>query len=316
MRPVIRFVLAGLSLLGAACALAQEAPPAHRPLKVLVVGNSFSISATHHLPAVAADLGCALDLCSLYIGGCSLARHMKNVRAAGDPAFAPYVVDWYRVARTEKGAFAVSGGRRQNANLPQMLASNRWDIVTIQQVSGESWRRESYHPDGDDLVRTIRRLAPGAEIVVQQTWSYTPWDCRLAKWKLTPETMYEKLADAYAAFAKGYSFRLIPMGAAVQAWRAALPVTYTENSFGGDVVGGRGKSPERQFKRKDGKWVPDSDCFHLNDSGNYFQALVWAAFLFDADVTRCGYRPDFVSPDRAQLMKKVAFETVRRERAR
>ena len=91
---------------------------------------------------------------------------------------------------------------------------------------------------GDKLVAKIRELAPTAKIVVQETWSYTPWDRRLGKWKIDQNEMYERLHDAYADFASMYSFDVIPMGTAIQQWRRQLPVKYTENSYGGDVVGG------------------------------------------------------------------------------
>ena len=50
-------------------------------VKVLMIGNSFSISCLTYLPKVAADCDVKLDLCSLYIGGCPLEKHVKNVRA-------------------------------------------------------------------------------------------------------------------------------------------------------------------------------------------------------------------------------------------
>lgn len=49
--------------------------------RVLMIGNSFSISCMTHLPAVAEGCGVPLDLCSLYIPGCSLERHWNNVQS-------------------------------------------------------------------------------------------------------------------------------------------------------------------------------------------------------------------------------------------
>jgi len=140
---------------------------------------------------------------------------------------------------------------------------------------------------------------------VQETWSYTPWDGRLAKWGFGQDEMYAKLHEAYAAFAKPYGFEVIPMGTAVQLWRKRLPVKYTENSFGGDVCG------SAKFVEKDGKWKPKGDVFHLNASGNYLQALVWTAKLFGADVTTCPYAPANLKGEKADLMKKVAMEAVK-----
>ena len=50
-------------------------------MKVLMIGNSFSICVLKYMPSIAADLGCPLDLASLYIGGCPLQRHAANIFA-------------------------------------------------------------------------------------------------------------------------------------------------------------------------------------------------------------------------------------------
>ena len=101
------------------------------------------------------------------------------------------------------------------------------------------------------------------------------------------------------------------MGAAVQEWRRRLPVRYAENSFGGDVVGGRNKPQSKQFVKQNGNWVPDSDVFHLNKDGEYLQALVWTAFLFDVDVTKCAFVPPDVPLEKAELMKRIAVDVVK-----
>ena len=269
-----------------------------RGTKVLMIGNSFSICLLEHLPKVAADRGVDLDLASLYIGGCSLKRHWENVQKDGNEDFAPYLFGRNRFGEFTQG----------KANVCDVLRMAKWDIVTIQQASHESWKPESYHPYGDNLVAKIRELAPQAKIVVQETWSYTPWDKRFAKWGIDQNEMYEKLHAAYVDFAKKYGFAVIPFGTAVQEWRKRLPVQYTENSFGGDVVGGRRRAKEDQFKRDSSyRWVPNGDVFHLNERGEYFQALVWAAKLFDVDLTELEYRPDFVTEDEAKLMKEIAM---------
>lgn len=283
-------------LLAAGCATGN--PEDERGTKVLMIGNSYSICLLSHLPQVAADRGVELDLASLYIGGCSLKKHWDNVLKDEDKKFKPY-----RFGRNRFGKFTQS-----KANVCDVLRMAKWDIVTIQQASHESWKPESYHPYGDDLIAKIRELAPQAKIYVQETWSYTPWDKRFKKWSIDQNEMYAKLHEAYGAFAKEKGLPVIPFGTAVQEWRRRLPVKYTENSFGGDVVGGRHQKPADQFKRDaNGKWVENSDVFHLNERGEYFQALVWARTLFGVDLTGLGYKPDFVSDSDAKLMKEIAI---------
>ena len=292
---VLRFASLALAVSLAGCMTDKED---EKGIKVLMIGNSFSICCLQHLPQVAADRGVDLDLASLYIGGCSLKRHWENVLKDGDGDFKPY-----RFGRNRFGRFS-----QQMINVCDALRLAKWDVVTIQQASHESWKPETYHPYGDKLVAKIRELAPTAKIYVQETWSYTPWDKRLASWKIDPDGMYAKLHDAYGAFAKAHDLKVIPFGTAVQEWRKRLPVRYTDNSFGGDVVGG-GRQDERDHFRRgvDNRWAPNCDVFHLGQRGEYFQALVWAVTLFDVDLMELEYKPDFVTDDEAKLMKEIAM---------
>lgn len=296
-------VVAAASLLG--CATTEpEDDPEH--LNVLMIGNSFSISCMTYLPQVAADCGEKLDLGSLYIGGCSLERHATNIVAELRDVKAKGAYLYDRV--TDNGKRVT----RRDARLTDVLRGVKWDVVTIQQASSLSWKGDSYHPWGDDLVKTVRRFAPQARIVVQETWSYTPFDKRLAKWGISADEMYGRLSAAYAAFAKANGFETIRMGLAVDEWRRRLPVAYGEHSFGGDVVGGRCQKEFDQFKRNaDLTWSINSDAFHLNEKGEYLQALVWAAKLLGADVAALKSHPDCVTDSEATLMRRIASEVAK-----
>ena len=301
------------TILAAAVALAtanaayadEECPSAKKqPLKVLMIGNSFSFSNLWQMPQVAKAMGRKLDLASLFIGGCSLERHWSNVEAAVTNAtFKPYRLD-----RIVDGRHVVENGE---ANIPDALAMDKWDVVTLQQASHFSWDPATYRPWCDNLLAKIRELAPQAEVVMQETWSYTPFVNRLAKWGFDNNEMYSRLHRAYCDYAGSHGLRVIPMGTAVQFWRERLPVKYSEKSFGGDVVGGGNKPPEEQFVQRNGKWVATADTIHLNGGGEYLQALVWTAALLDVDVTKCEYRPPSVSPEDAALMKRLAMDAVR-----
>ena len=276
---------ARLLCLGLLCRSALPCDAAQ--LKVLAIGNSFSRPCVESLPPVARALGVDLDIASLYIGGCSLERHWKNIETAETNAtFRPYRFD-----RNTSGRKTAIDGR---ISIQEALTAAKWDVVTIQQASHESWRAGSYSPWGDRLVEFVRGRAPQARIFVQETWSYTPHDKRLAKWNISQDEMYSRLHAAYAAFAKRNRAAVIPAGTAVQMWRGRLPVKYSPASFGGDVVGG--------FK-------PSFDAFHLNPPGEYLQALVWAQTLFEGiDVRTLEYRPECVPAKDTALMREIAAE--------
>ena len=261
-----------VAIAAVAAALCGVAGEDEKPLKVLMIGNSFSICNLREMPNVASAMGKRLDLASLYIGGCSLERHWNNVVAAStNVAFRPYRFD-----RTVDGKKVVENGK---ANIPGALVLDKWDVVTIQQASHFSWRPETYEPFGGSLVAKIRELAPQAKIVVQETWSYPPWDKRLKKFGFDQAEMYRRLHATYAGFAGKYGFDVIPVGTAAE-------IVPDRNSL---------------FKKPD---------FHFDREGVYLQGLAFTAKLFGVDVGKCPYKPDWMEPSRAEEIKKAVMIAV------
>ena len=292
VRPSLRAVrsAAASALLAAAASAFGEASVATEerpPLRVLSIGNSFSLSLCTFLPAAAAACGERLEFCNLYIGGCSLKRHAENIAKAGvDPAFAPYAVTWFRTG----------GPAKFKSNIPQMLATQAWDVVTVQQASYASWRPDSFHPWTDAVVATVRTLAPDAEIVWHETWSYNAADARLGgtfpDWPFDQAGMYARVETNALALAREFGLRVIPVGLAVQKRRAALAArggTFDPATLSpGDPIDLRGE-PVGALHWKDGKI--SGDTIHLNKSGEYMQAMTWLGFLFDRDVRDLTFAP-------------------------
>lgn len=295
-----------------------------KTLKVLMIGNSFSRSVLREIPELAKAAGLKLDIVQCGIGGCSLDRHWENVERSGDSDFKPYGI---------AASFYCDTNRKfpDKANVTDMLVAEKWDVVTIQQASGKSAFYETYEPYAEKLIAKIRELAPQAEIVVQETWSYSPYDERLAKWKMSPKEMHEALKKAYARLASKYGLRTIPVGDAVQMFRDRRPVEYgtllTHSGilalkhpevldFHGDVVGSsawkkqRGKGSQKD--REEMKLI--NDFPHLNVRGNYLQACVWLGFLFNVDPTTFSYSPKVLSHADAKLMRECARDALRASR--
>ena len=275
-----------------------------------MIGNSFSICVLKYMPSVAAELGCDLDLASLYIGGCPLMRHAANIAAGGYPDHRPYLVTWNYASLQDQTAvpFAslLGGEKGDHGNIPQLLAADKWDVVTIQQASHESWKPDTYHPWADMVISAIRKHAPQAKIVVQQTWSYCNADARICNqetkgpgtWGIDQLGMYERLTANYSKFAAENGFDIIPTGKAVQLYRARRPVTKVAE----DVVGNFGK---------DENGVEYADTIHLNRDGEYLQACVWTAKLFGADVTKRATVPENLNTlANAALLRECARDAV------
>lgn len=296
-----------------------------KALKVLMIGNSFTCSAMRQTPAIARAMGCELDIANLNIGGCPLSKHWANVEKATDPEFRPYNVQISWTSCDAKQAPIRKVMKGSSANIPQVLAADKWDIVTIQQASGQSAFYKTFQPYADNLIAKIRELAPQAEIRIQETWSYSPYDGRLNTWKMTPDTMYAALHESYRTLAQKHNLKIIPTATAVQEFRKRLPVKYARvltkkeiaalkepavPEFYGDVCG-------KAYWGKGSKWNKDADVYklrmdasHFNPDGEYLQGCVWVEALFGKDVTSCTYTMKGLSDARANLMRACAHDVV------
>ena len=304
-----------------AAALSVTASDA-RPKKVLMIGNSFSVCVLKQLPQCAADARCAIDIASLYIGGCPLKKHWNNVEKSADADFTPYSFSYsYASVKDAKDAPVASLGKR--TNIPQALKADKWDVVTIQQASSGSPFPETYEPYAGKLIAAIREHAPQAEIVIQQTWSYTPYSKALAKWNFDTWTMFTAAESAYSELAKRYGLRIIPTGYAVDLFRRKLPVKYGKIlagkeiaaikkpglvDFCGDVVGSSSWKKGRRNAKDANEIKLRLDATHLNRDGEYLQACTWLAVLCGYDVTKLKYAPEWLAPGRAALMRGCAAE--------
>jgi hypothetical protein len=156
-------------------------------MKILAIGNSFSDDATRYLHAIARADGAHIEVANLYIGGCSLSLHHKNM-LTGERA---YTLEY----NGHMTGFPVS--------LEEGLTNRAWDVVTIQQASHESFNPATYTPYGEELADYIRAKAPSARLIVHQTWAYEKDSERLHQIAGydRAEDMLGDIVAAYAQFA-------------------------------------------------------------------------------------------------------------------
>ena len=292
----------------AAVLLAAAFPMAAKELKVLMIGNSFSICVGRNLPQIVGkDADNKLVLTSAYIGGCTFDRHYNYLATAEKkPKFAPY-----RITKWDSEKNPAKGDVRKG-NINELLKNNQYDIITIQQGSQKSFNFDTYEPYAGNLIKYIRKYQKNAEIVVHQTWAYRSDSKRFPKLIADQDVMYKKLKKAYGKLAEKYKFRVIPMGDAVQIYRKDSPVkfavsgkTYTYPdlpSIAGDPVG---KFSWRKDK-KSGKRVLNTDSHHLNFHGEYMQAVLWYMFLFDVKMDKVNFVPANIDAKEAALLKNSA----------
>lgn len=286
-----------------------------KELKVLMIGNSFSQSVLGYLPILLkADTGNKLTIANAYIGGCTLAYHMKNIKMLDEkPDHKPYTTNYPLNGQTKQPIWT---------NVKEMLNVEKWDIITIQQGSPSSWQEAHTEPHATELIAYIRKFQPDAEIVIQQTWSYRSDNPRLDRWKMDQNKMYELLEKNYRALAERNKFRIIPMGHAVQLTRKYCKTPFVEPdakaiaalthpdtlTMGDDVVG----ASYAWIKNKEGKMeYRRRDSIHLNDDGEYLQACVWYMFLFDKTAKDIPQIKKRLHPERAAELARIAEEALK-----
>ncbi len=156
-------------------------------MRVLCIGNSFSQDATRYLHDIAKTDGERMEAVNLYIGGCSLETHHQNMKS-GDRAY-ELQYDGHMT-----GFFL---------SLDEALTSRPWDVITMQQVSAQSFAPDSYRPYVGELAEHVRKVQPQAKLVLHQTWAYEAGSQRLQEvGYLTPEQMMEDIVKAYEEIAQ------------------------------------------------------------------------------------------------------------------
>ena len=242
-------------------------------MKILCIGNSFSMDATRYLYGVARAAGVKLKVANLYIGGCSLYRHYRNM-LSGDDAYL------FEINGMSSGLYV---------SLERALLSDEWDVVTLQQASPQSPHFDTYEPFLSELAAYVRRYAPKAKLWIHKTWAYESGCARLSTHAHceTAEEMLTRLSACYERAAETVSADgTIPSGDAMYRLEAALAPL--------------GKKAHR-------------DTFHASyGTGRYTLALTWL-YALTGKMPECGAYTDFdepVSEEEARLAHDVARHAV------
>ena len=166
-------------------------------MRILSIGNSFSHDAHRYLHKIAKSLGDDVKTVNLFIGGCSLETHYRNL--LGDLAEYEY---------EENGD---ESSRR--SSIDGALSEGGWDVVTLQQASHLSAKAETYYPYITELAKHVREKCPTAKIYIHQTWAYDNGSERLISTGYPSademfedvKRSYEKAAEAIGADGVIYS---------------------------------------------------------------------------------------------------------------
>ena len=219
-----------------------------KSLKVLAIGNSFSDDGMEHLAEILVGEGYTdFILGNLYYGGCSMDGHKGRIESGAEQ------YDF----RVNTG----SGWSSSKRNIQYGLDYADWDIVTIQQVSGQSGIPESYGSMQFIIDYVRDRVDPFVKIFFHMTWAYqsNSGHADFPKYDRNQMTMYNAIINTTQTLVVGnWNIEgIIPSGTAIQNLRT---------SYLGDTL--------------------TRDGYHLSyDIGRYTAALVWYALLTGEDVS-------------------------------
>ena len=237
-------------------------------MKILAIGNSFSQDATRYLSAISQSAGEELFVRNIYIGGCSLERHAQNVRS-GEAAY----------------AYEKDAQKLEMMSVTEALQREKWDFVTVQQVSGLSGVTESYEPFMGQLIECIKKLAPQARIVFHRTWPYEKGSKHGAfpTYGCDRSVMYRRIVEATEVAAGRYSLPIIGAGDAI--YRAVCLNAFDPEHAGAPIY---------------------RDGFHLSLTyGRYLAALVWFNFFTGRSAFDVSYAPPETDARLITLLKSV-----------
>jgi len=224
-------------------------------LKILAIGNSFSEDSTKYLYDLADSGGVALKVVNLYIGGCSLKRHWNNV--CEDTRDYEYQLN------------GVNTGKL--VGIKEILAEESWDIITMQQCSGYSGLLDSYYPYIINLSNYVKQNAPGAKLLIHQTWAYEidSTHDHFSYYHNDQDEMTNSLIHCYSTVSKELSLAIIPFGEVIKKLRT-IPT----------------------FDYKNGGISLCRDGFHMHYVyGRYALAAIWFEYVLRGNILENKFIP-------------------------
>ena len=244
--------------------------------KILAIGNSFSQDAVEqYLHELAEADGIQTIIGNLFIGGCSLERHVKNAREnAPVYAYRKVGIDGKKV-------------EQKNVSIEQALADEEWDYVSLQQASPLSGKYETYVASLPELKAYVKaRLSKKTKLMLHQTWAYAA-DSKHSGFKnynRDQMTMYDSITNTVKKTSKMSKIKIvIPVGTAIQNART---------SFVGDHM--------------------TRDGHHLDVKiGRYTAACTWYERIFKRNVIGNSYAPKGLDDARRAVAQKSAHEAVK-----
>ncbi len=226
-------------------------------VKILYIGNSFSVDILEHAVNVAHDLGIGdVKIGNLMYPACSLKMHLNNIETD-----APHYIYYENCG---------SGWTETlNVSIAEAMKKDDWNVIGIFPGTGDGSAHSSHeaYERLPELIRRVRELAsPRARLVYNLTWLSDKENPKkeLALYNGDQELVMSMIADRIRQYVigPGEFWKVVPAGAAVQ------------------------------NARNEGVLIT-RDGYHLSlTTGRYMAALTLIGTVTDADVTNATWYPE------------------------
>lgn len=234
----------------------SEAIPATKSIKILALGNSFTVDGTHHLWNICKDGGAEnVIVGNLYIGNCTLDTHWNNI--SGSKAA-------YKFYKNTSGEWKTT----ENCRVIDALKQEDWDYIVLHQTSGSAGFADTFE-NLDNIIGFINdnKTNPNAKIVWHMPWAYQSdsTHSEFSKYDKDQMKMYSEITARVQELilTRDTISAVIPSGTAIQNLRT---------SYIGDKL--------------------TRDGYHLSYSyGRYTASLAWYAVLTGGDVDVVDWKP-------------------------
>lgn len=245
-------------------------------IRILAIGNSFSEDVVEqHLHELGKAQGSTLIVGNLYIGGCSIQKHLNNIRSSKEA---------YRYRKVDENGKKTTV---RKVSMKHGITDEPWDYIMVQQVSGFGGIYLSFEKFLPEYMKRLRaEVSDKTKFIIMQTWAYQHDSLHqnFAIYDYDQTKMYKAVVKTYDKVFKDkqYGFHaLVPNGTAIQNARTYFGDTLTR------------------------------DGFHLDKRlGRYLGACTLCEVLLGKSVVGNNYYPDNVTPEEALMAQKAAHAAV------
>ena len=244
-----------------------------KSIKILAIGNSFSVDAVEYLWNMLDAAGIEeIVIGNLYIGGCSLDTHWSNMSSNSNA---------YTFYYNNSGKWETQNKK----SVRYALQLEEWDYITVQQVS-----QDSGNPNSLSNLQNVLNYVENnktntqAEIYWHMTWAYqtTSYHTNFPDYGNSQMTMYNSIISTTKNHISDYEMieGIIPSGTAVQ----NLRTSYLDDSL-------------------------SLDTYHMSyGTGRYAVALTWFSFFTGIDARYIDWVPEDypkIAEDKAAISNAV-----------